>query len=275
MGTSSAYGGSVGWNGARRDTSDWLDTVPRSPVDGTGGSGDGQPPPNHLPTDDLPPSPEDRPPSRIDPLIARILAGVVSRLAADVVGASGGGARRGGRERTGGDGRSRRGRAGASGGAAVAGAYGLRSGDAAALRDVGLMLADLDGLSPFEQARRIVEASSGPTALIEQDELREVNANFIWWSIEHGEDASPADLIRAWVIEFVYRTWLTEAGSLLRDGTRNGATTHALEREVRVTLEAAASHVRLPTDGLRAADFEAAIGQLLGMLARIFRREAA
>jgi hypothetical protein len=151
----------------------------------------------------------------------------------------------------------------------------LRSGDAGALGDAGLSLADLDGLSPFQQVQRIVDAASGPSALIEQDEIREVNANFMWWSIQQDQPPSPTELVKAWVIEVVYRTWLTEAGSLLRDGTRDGAATHALEREVRVTLEAAASRVNLPADGLRATDFQAAINQLLGILARIFGEAAA
>jgi hypothetical protein len=281
MGMQGAYGGSAGWSDTRRDTQDWLDTGAGSGGDGgqgDGGNGDAPPP------GEEPPSPGDQAPpatlpDRIDPRIARILAGVAGRLAAavgGVVSTSGGGGGRGGAGGgTGGGGGGRRGRAAASGGVAIAGAYGLRSGDAGALGDAGLSLTDLDGLSPFQQARRIVDAASGPSALIEQDEIREVNANFMWWSIQQDQPPSPTELVKAWVTEFVFRTWLTEAGSVLRDGTRDGAATHALEREVRVTLEAAASRVNLPTDGLRATDFQAAINQLLGILARIFGEAAA
>lgn len=141
--------------------------------------------------------------------------------------------------------------------------------------DAGLSLAELTGLSPFDQARRIVDAASAQSALIEQDEIREVNANFMWWAIEQEQPPSPADLVKAWVTEFVFRSWLTEAGSVLRDGTRDGAATHALEREVRATLEAAVSRLDLPTQGLSAGDFQAAITQLLGTLARIFGEAAA
>lgn len=280
MGTQDAYGGSVGWNDTRRDTDDWLDTGAGS--DGGSGHGDGGDGDAPLPGDE-PPSPGDQAPTptlpdRIDPRIARILAGVAGRLAAAGGGVpstlGGGGGRRGAGGGTGGGGGRGRGRAAASGGVAIAGAYGLRSGDADALGDAGLSLADLDGLSPFQQAQRIVDAASGPSALIEQDEIREVNANFMWWSIQQDQPPSPTELVKAWVTEFVYRTWLTEAGSVLRDGTRDGAATHALEREVRVTLEAAASRVNLPTDGLRATDFQGAINQLLGILARIFGEAA-
>jgi hypothetical protein len=282
MGTQNAFGGSVGWNDTRRDTEDWLDNGSESGGDagpGDDGDADGDP----LPIVDAPPSsgdqaPPQAPPDGIDPRVARILAGVAGRLAAAVGGTSstpGGAGPRGTGSGSGGGGGGARGRAAASGGVAVAGAYGLRSRDTGAIGDTGLSLADLDGLSPFQQAQRIVNAASGPSALIEQDEIREVNANFMWWSIQQDEPPSPPELVKAWVTEFVYRTWLTEAGSVLRDGTRDGAATHAFEREVRVTLEAAASRVDLPTGGLRATDFQGAIIQLLGMLARIFGQPAA
>jgi len=107
--------------------------------------------------------------------------------------------------------------------------------------------------------------------LVEDAELREVNANFVWWALQQDTPPSPADLVRAWVTEYVFRAWLTEAGAKLRDGSRDGASTHQLEREVRVTLEAAVSQAPFPVDGIRAAHFEAAITGLLGMLGRIFR----
>jgi hypothetical protein len=279
MGTSGAYGGSPGWNDTRTDTNDWLDANSGS-GDGQG-SGDGH---GDGPPDDVLLSPGDQAPSppsgdRIDPRVTQILAGVTGRLVAamgDTSSTPGGGrARRGTGAGSGGGGGGGRGRAAVSGGIAVAGVYGLRSGDAAVVGDAGLSLVELAGLGPFQQAQRIVDAASGPSALIEQHEIREVNANFIWWAIKQDEPPPPAELVKAWVTEFVFRTWLTEAGSVLRDGTRDGAATHALEREVRVTLEAAASYVNLPTDGVRAVDFQKAIGHLLGMLARIFTKGSA
>jgi hypothetical protein len=283
MGASDAYGGSAGWNDTRDDTNDWIDSRPESGGgEGPGGDGTGDEPPGG----DVPPIPGDEPPSPsspegLDPGIARILAGIAGRLAATIAtttspsGRARGGGREAGGGTRGGGGGGARGRAATSGGVAIAGAYGLRSGDADAVGDAGLSLADLGGLSPFQQAQRLVDAASGQSALIEQDEIREVNANFMWWSIEQEQPPSPAELVKAWVTEFVYRTWLTEAGSVLRDGTRDGAATHALEREVRVTLEAAVSRVDLPAQGLRAADFQEAISQLLGTLERIFSQAAA
>lgn len=280
MGTSGAYGGSAEWNDTRRDTEDWLGSGPGAPGSGSGQDG----PDDSESSADAPPFPHDTTtlPARldgIDPRVARILAGVAGRLAGAAGGASasggGGGRRVTGGASGGGGGSGGRSRSAALGGVAVGGAYGLRSRDAGAIAELGLSLTELDGLSPFQQAQRLVDAASGPSALIAQDEIREVNANFMLWAVQQDQTPSPADLVKAWVTEFVYRSWLTEAGSVLRDGTRDGAATHALEREVRVTLEAAVSRVELPASGLRAANFHAAINQLLGTLGRIFAEAAA
>jgi len=281
MGTSGAYGGSGGWDGTRRDTGDWLSGGSASGAGGSssdpgGTTPDGpQPPPEEGPDQDT-----SQNPNQVNPAIARILAGVTGKLSNAVGGyaAAGPGDRRtsgaGGRS-AGGGGRSGRARAAASGGAAIAGVYGLQRGDAGALADVGLSVADLEGLSPFEQASRIVDAASGPYVPLEEDELREVNAEFVWRALESEEAASPVELVKAWVTELVFHTWLTEAGSVLRDGTRDGAITHALEREVRVTLEAAVARIDLPAESLRANDFQQAVGTLLGTLSRIFGEAAA
>jgi hypothetical protein len=133
-----------------------------------------------------------------------------------------------------------------------------------------MSLSELENLSPFYQAKRIVDAASGPSALIDQAEIKEVNANFMWWVMDQEVPPSPAQLVEAWVIEYVFRTWLTEAGSTLRDGSRDGASTHSQEQTARQTLEAAARRANLAVEGLRPSDFQAAIGRLLGMLTRIF-----
>jgi hypothetical protein len=183
-----------------------------------------------------------------------------------------GGGGRAARSETGGGGRGRRavGRASASGGAASAGAYGFRVGDAGVLADLGLGLEELQGLSPYDRAKRIVDAASGPAASIDEAEIRQVNADVVLWSLEQEEPPEPAEVVRRWVVEYVWQIWLTEAGGQLRDGTRDGKDTLALEREVRSTLEASMSSVALRPDGLRAEDFRNAIEQLLGRLERIF-----
>jgi hypothetical protein len=97
-----------------------------------------------------------------------------------------------------------------------------------------------------------------------------VNANFVLWALEHEGAASPPDLVRAWVTEYVYQVFLTEHGAKLRDGLRDGASTRGLEVVIRQTLEAMVQRVEVSVTGVRSADFQAAIGRLLTGLATIF-----
>ena len=277
MGTSDAYGGSVGWNDTRQDTDAWLDG--RTGPEETEAGGDldqtEEESEQTIPIGTLP-MPQD------NPDLIRLLRGVARHLSLASGGSgtggggtggsgTGGGGTGGGGTGGGGTGGGGRRRAAISGGIAIAGTYGLRNGNSDALSDVGLSPVDLDGLSPFEQARRIVDAASGRSALVEEAELREVNANFVCWEIQQESPPSPVELVKQWITEYVFRVWLTEAGERLRDGSRDGASTHALEQEARSTLEARVSGVDLPIDGIRATHFESAIRALLGMLGRIFR----
>lgn len=276
MGTSGAYGGSAGWSGTRRDTNAWLGNKP-NPAGADVGGGDQAP--TEQPQLETPVGAPPIAPANPDLLLVRVLGGVTRHLSDGLRGSStGGGAPTGGGGTGGGGGGGGGGgttggrrRAATSGGLAIAGAHGLRSRDADAVADAGLALVDLEAMGPFEQARRIVDAASGRSALVEESELREVNANFVWWAIQQDSPPTPEELVKEWVTEYVFRAWLTEAGAQLRDGSRDGASTHALEREARVTLEAAVSRAEFPVNGIRASHFEAAIGTLLGMLGRIFR----
>lgn len=266
MGTSGAYGGTPGWNDTRTATDDWLDSITNP-----SGADDGEDSPENG-EESQPAMPVEVPliPSE-NPLLIGLLRRVARHLsrALQPAGTGGGGGGDGGTG--GGRGGNARRRAAVSGGVTIAAIYGLRNGDATSVGDAGLILADLISLPPFEQARRIVDAVSRTSALVEEAELREVNANFVCWEIQQDSYPSPVELVKQWVIEYVYRAWLTEAGDRLRDGSRDGNSIHALEQEVRVTLEARVSGIELPFDGMRASHFEAAIQTLLGMLTRIFR----
>ena len=269
MGTSGAYGGSRGWNDTRTGTDDWVNSKPNSSgTDGADSDSDQ--------TDESQPDvPVGNPPVPSEnPLLASLLGGVARHLsmALPATGTGGGGGNGGGGG-AGGAASGVRGRrlAPTSGGVAIAAVHGLRNGEGDSVGDAGLTFTDLVALPPFEQARRIVDAASGPSILVEEAELREVNANFVCWAIQQELLPSPEDLVKQWVTEYVYRVWLTEAGDRLRDGSRDGSSIHALEQEARVTLEARVSGLELPVDGVRATHFAAAIQTLLGMLSRIFR----
>ena len=270
MGTSGAYGGSRGWNDTRTGTDAWVNSKPNSSGPDVGDSDSDQ-------TDESQPDvPVENPPVPSEnPLLASLLRGVARHLsmALRASGTGGGGGNGGGGGASRGAASGVRGRrlAPTSGGVAIAAVHGLRNGEGDSVGDAGLTLTDLIALPPFEQARRIVDAASGPSILVEEAELREVNANFVCWAIQQELLPSPEDLVKQWVTEYVYRVWLTEAGVRLRDGSRDGSSIHALEQEARVTLEARVSGLELPVDGVRATHFAAAIQTLLGMLSRIFR----
>ncbi len=267
MGTSGAYGGSPGWNDTRTNTGAWLDTQPSQGGTGVDNGGSDQE------EDPLVTVPDNNPMPVDNPVLNDLLRRVALRLSQAIqsTDSSEDGRTGGGATIVGGGGVRGRRRAAVSGGVAIAGVYGLRNGVAESVSDAGLSYADLTALTPFEQARLIVDAASFGTALIEEAELREVNANFVCWTIEQEEAPSPVELVKQWVTEYVFRVWLTEAGDLLRNGSRDGESTHALEQEARVTLEARVAGMDLAVDGLRASHFESAIRSLLSMLGRIFR----
>ena len=239
MGTSSSYKGSPGWDDTRRRTTTWLDHK------GVQGDGDA------------------------DGDLSRLVASVIrnlTRQSVDSTSANGSGGT------SGAFGGVARGRIGAvvSGGIAIAGAFGLRHREVDALSDIELDLSDLEEMSPIDQADRIVEAASGGSALVEEAELREVNAQLVWWAIEQDNAPTAIEIVKQWVTEYVFRAWLTEAGDRLRDGSRDGAETHALEREMRGTVDAGVSGLELPIQGIRSSDFEASIQSILDLLRRIF-----
>lgn len=268
MGTSGAYGGTPSWRPVVQQTELWIDALPAG---GAGGEGPSETPPQTN-VDDNPPQPAasaqpTRPAvSPLDALVRRI----ATRLASDGApgtrggggtGAGGGGRRGGGRTAT---------RAARVGGRAIAGAYGLRSGIAAPLADLGLTLAELEGLSKGEQTRRIVEAAMGPEGAIDGNELRLANSEVVLWALTQEIEPTALELANRWVVEYVWQAWITEAGRTLRDRTSDGHARLRVEQEMRAVLEARVAASGLPEDRpLTTADFQAAIRAALTSLARI------
>jgi hypothetical protein len=263
MGTSGAHGGSPGWSGVGNHTQDWLNggaeagTATTSP-DGPPGSSPGDPP--------LP-----------NPQLAALIADLARRLARSGGGgpASGGGGTGGAGgsagTATGGRGRSTA-RAASAGGRAAAGAYGLRSGVAATLGELGLSLNELVGLSRHEQARRLLEAATDPSGDVAESELRLANADLILWALNEESEPTPIDLANRWVVEYVWQVWISEAGHIIRSHSATGYNSLRVEQEMRAALEATVSAHSLP-DGrpLTARDFEQAIKSALESLERIGR----
>jgi hypothetical protein len=260
MGTSGAYGGSPGFKPVRDQTKQWLGAGAGG---SGGGGGDGPPGPPDTP---VPPPPGPGAPP-VGPAPASIIAALGAALA-------GGGGGRGGAGTLTGGGRSTA-RASTAGGRALGGAYGARTGNAAALGELGLDLGELAGLSRYQQARRIVEAAIGPRGDVLDSELRQANASVVVWALTEEVEPTPADLANRWVVEYVWEVWVTESGPLLQEHSAGGGDRFRLEQEMRAALEATVSVRALPEGrALTTADFTAAIDSALGSLRRIAGRAA-
>lgn len=278
MGTSGAYGGSPGWSGVSGQTQDWLDGGAGVGSSGPGGDGDDGgdgppsdgPPPGEPPLD---PAPGNRQP--ISGSLATLIGGLGRRLSSSGSGGGGSGVGRvggsGAGTATGGRGRSTA-RASSVGGRAAAGAYGIRTGAAGTLGELGLSLGELRGLSKHEQAKRLLEAAMGPSGGVAESELRIANAELILWALNEETEPAPIDLANRWVVEYVWQVWISEAGPVIRNHSANGYDSHRVEQEMRAALEAVVAGSSLPDDRpLTPRDFEQAIESALKSLGRIGR----
>jgi hypothetical protein len=115
-------------------------------------------------------------------------------------------------------------------------AYALLRGDAAALAVIGLVLADLVGLAPAEQAQRIAAEVVGAT--IVEAERDKALARMLVAILTSDGALSPAEAAKVFVQSYVYEVMLTEIDGALRDGRRDGAWTADVERRVREQIDA-------------------------------------
>lgn len=193
------------------------------------------------------------------------------------VGGAGGGAPRGGGggSRSGGSGRSRQRAARIGAGVAAAG-YALRTGNAAALRRLGLDLAALAGLPPSQQAQRIIETLAGPASTIEDGEIAAAASTMIIKLLEADTPPPAAEAVAIFATEYVYEIMLTELGSQMRDGSRDGAATLVTEDELHSVIEARVGSLAMEGDSIEADALESAIDRVLEFTRRVlFERPAA
>lgn len=143
---------------------------------------------------------------------------------------------------------------------------------AATLEELGLSLDELVGLSRHEQARRLLEAATGPSGDIAESELRLANADLILWALNEESEPAPIDLANRWVVEYVWQVWISEAGNVIRSHSATGHDGLRVEQEMRAALEATVSAHSLPDERpLTARDFEQSITSALASLERIGR----
>lgn len=263
MGTSGAYGGSPGMKRVRDLTQEWLD--------GGGGDSNGNPPVSTPPPANLT---DDRPVPAPAP-VTPALVGIIRSLSRGFTssrgrgGGGGGGGSAGGGSSGGGGGRSRS-RASTAGGRALAGVYGVRTGNAAAVGELGLDLGELAGLTRYQQAQRILDAAMGPRGDVLDSEMREANAAVVLWALSEEITPAPVEMANRWVVEYVWQMWITESGPTMQLRSGEGFDRVRAEQEMRAALEATVAARELPSGRpLTSADFTSAIDGALSSLRRI------
>ena len=119
-------------------------------------------------------------------------------------------------------------------GAALGGGIAVRSGDAAALEQLGLDLTDLESLSPRDQAQRIVDRVFGATSDENEQAFREASTIVLLELLEHPDETPDYQLIICDAAsEVVYRRALVEFHDQLFDGKVSNAEVRDLERQLR------------------------------------------
>jgi hypothetical protein len=279
MGTSGSYRGSGGaWNGARQELGDLLS--------GGGASADDVLAPAAGAIDwdeadgaDGAVEPTGAPGSGEIPLRGTTVSPIHISGGRGRGGGGGGAGGAGGQGSSGGrrsgTGRSRQRAARVGAGVAAAG-YALRSGDAAALQRLGLDLAALVNLSPRQQAQRIIDALAGTAATIADGEITRASSSMIIWLLEAEAPPTAVDTVAFFATECVYEIMLTELGSEMRDGSRDGAGTVVTEDELHDVIEARVVSLKIEGDSVDADALDGAISEVLEFARRVlFERPAA
>ena len=216
---------------------DWLDSLPlpdeddgSNSQDATGADG----------TDGAESQEQDG--SAVPPLPAVVLGRIARALQSGADG-PGGGAGGGFRDSTG-TGRASVGSttfsrsAARAGGRAVAGISAFQRGDAGALADIGLSLADLEALDDnWDRAVAIADAATGGDPASANDEdLRWATVQTAAWALDQEQPSEIRELVEQFVADYVYRKVSHEIGHNFRDGSEHGADTVTGERSLRASI---------------------------------------
>ena len=252
MGSSGSYGGSGGkdWSRFRQDVDDWLNSLPEpekeSPSDDESIAKDKE---DSQPKDDKDSSPDEDANEQY-PATNQMLKSFRRAFRSGSQGtadgpSSGGGARRSGRSPSG-SGRPIA-RVSRVGGTVLLGVSGIRSGNAGVLRSIGLDLAELETLNPYQQAQRLLQIATGADSAttLEDEELHLAANRTAIWALKKEQDTDARSLIRRFVVEYVNEVFRTESGAVLRSGERDGVVAVSMEDRVRNTIEASVRNTPL------------------------------
>lgn len=278
MGTSGAYGGSgsQAWTAARQ----LLDDLPAEGSSGASGGND---------QDDDGQGLADLAGAIADALagddatlasrpITPTLSGLLPRAGRGRRGGGGGGALGGIYGESGGTGRSgassRRSvaRSAARGGAAIGGGYALRSGDRAALEEIGLDLDELRTLGPRAQCARILDAVLGSAGHPDEMALKIAAGEQLKAIVTLPTPPAEADALRGFISAFVFQMGLVELRANLARGVIDAATATRKEGRLRRYLDQRVTMLAVPASGkMSISDFSAHANRLVGEAIALLR----
>jgi 7-cyano-7-deazaguanine synthase in queuosine biosynthesis len=144
-----------------------------------------------------------------------------------------------------GGGRSRA-RIATSGARALAAGSALRRGDGAQLQQLGLNLAELDGLDVLDQIARILDVAAPASGLQADAELRHALTDALLAVLD--DEGSSRTAMEAFIASYTFEVLITEVGARERDGERAGALTGGDERQLRKAIEAYVRQLDLSDD---------------------------
>ena len=157
----------------------------------------------------------------------------------------------------------------------MAAGYAARGGAGIPVPGVDLTAEEFVGLSPWQQAARIVDAADPAggrgdgESPFHDDEIRQANSDFAIWVVNQPGPVAPDALVRRWLVAYVWTVWQREVGHNLRAMDDPVEMRHR-EEEMRVTLEANLARMDVPTTDVTAAAFQGTIDRCLDSLERVF-----
>jgi hypothetical protein len=160
----------------------------------------------------------------------------------------------------------------ARGAAAVAGAYALRSGDAARLQELGLDLAELRNLGPRAQISRILQAVLGDAGHPDEAALRKAATRWVKAVLLDPEPPAPQEGLRGLVVEWIYELSLVELGSQKAQGNLTAQEAIRKQRWLRSWLERRLKRLVIPdTRRMTVQQFSATAAKVTGEALRMLR----
>ncbi|GHF01324.1 hypothetical protein E5082_10490 [Streptomyces griseoluteus] len=158
------------------------------------------------------------------------------------------------------------------GAAALAGAYALRNGDAAQLRELGLDFLELSSLPRRTQISRILQAVLGDAGHPDEAALRRATVKHVKEVLLAAEPPTPEDSLRGLVAEWIYELGLVELQS--QKASDNLTPEEAVRKQgwLRSWLQRRVRHISVPdTRRMTVKEFTATAARVTREALRILR----